>query len=73
MSKYFQMVIEFEVPDDVTIKDLKNHINSWVDESIKNDRGIHFVSTIKPSAKVEFDRAKWREEERAKLKARGNK
>ena len=67
---YFQMVIEFEVPDDsmlyhsiIDCNALKNYINEKLSES-SGLIDIQFISTIKPSAKVRFDRMKAREEEK---------
>jgi len=74
--KYFQMVIEFEVPDDLGGEILKEHIDSFIPCTVLQglrEKDIKLISIIKPSIQVRFYRAKWRQEKKAKLEAKENK
>jgi hypothetical protein len=57
--RYYQMTIEFEVPDIV----IKEHLKVAVDGAIQDELSpqVHFISTIRESAQTRFERAKMRE------------
>jgi ribosomal protein L23 len=61
MSKYYEMKILFEVPDDLDDKIIKNEIDALFNERFIK---INFISTIRESDKKRFERARLFKEQR---------